>query len=76
MIFLNVEADSISWLLPAKKYIIDSALLEYQKSFDNKIFFEKINNQLGSYFDYVKKIKVPHLHIDIGKDKKDEKDKK
>ena len=53
--FLDVEADSISWLLPAKKYIIDSALLEYQKSFDNKIFFEKINNQLESYFDYVKK---------------------
>ena len=22
---------------------------------DNKIFFEKINNQLGSYFDYIKK---------------------
>ena len=53
--FLDVEADSISWLLPAKKYIIDSALLEYKQSFDNKIFFEKINNQLKSYFDYVKK---------------------
>jgi hypothetical protein len=53
--FLDVEADSISWLLPAKKYIINSALLEYKQSFDNKIFFEKINNQLKSYFDYVKK---------------------
>ena len=53
--FLDVEADSISWLLPAKKYIIDSALLEYEQTLDNKIFFEKINNQLGSYFDYVKK---------------------
>ena len=53
--FLDVEADSLSWLLPAKKYIIDSALLEYEQTLDNKIFFEKINNQLGSYFDYVKK---------------------
>ena len=25
--FLDVEADSIAWLLPAKQYIIDSALL-------------------------------------------------
>ena len=32
--FLDVEADSISWLLPAKKYIIDSALLEYEQTLD------------------------------------------
>ena len=29
--------------------------MEYEQTLDNKIFFEKINNQLGSYFDYVKK---------------------
>ena len=29
--------------------------MEYEQTLDNKIFFQKINNQLGSYFDYVKK---------------------
>jgi len=53
--FLDVEGDEISWILPAKKYIINTALLEYQVLFNNDIFFEKINNQITTYFDYVKK---------------------
>ena len=53
--FLDVEGDEISWILPAKKYIIKTSLLEYQDSFTNDIFFEKINNQITTYFDYVKK---------------------
>ncbi|MEC7822292.1 MAG: hypothetical protein VYA20_00895 [Candidatus Neomarinimicrobiota bacterium] len=53
--FLDVEGDEISWILPAKKYIIETSLLDYQDSFNNDIFFEKINNQITTYFDYVKK---------------------
>ena len=53
--FLDVEGDKISWILPAKKYIIKTSLLEYQDSFTNDIFFEKINNQITTYFDYVEK---------------------
>ena len=53
--FLDVEGDKISWILPAKKYIIKTALLDYQDSFTNDIFFEKINNQIATYFDYVEK---------------------
>ena len=53
--FLDVEGDEISWILPAKKYIIKTSLLEYQDSFTNDIFFEKINNQITTYFDYVEK---------------------
>ena len=53
--FLDVEGDKFSWILPAKKYIIKTSLLEYQDSFTNDIFFEKINNQITTYFDYVEK---------------------
>ena len=53
--FLDVEGDKISLILPAKKYIIKTALLDYQDSFTNDIFFEKINNQIATYFDYVEK---------------------
>ena len=53
--FLDVEGDEISWILPAKKYIIDTALFDYENTLNNKIFFEKINNQITTYFDYVKK---------------------
>ena len=53
--FLDVEEDEISWILPAKKYIIKTSLLEYQDSFTNDIFFEKVNNQITTYFDYVEK---------------------
>ena len=53
--FLDVEGDEISWILPAKKYIIKTSLLEYQDSLTNDIFFEKINNQITTYFDYVEK---------------------
>ena len=53
--FLDVEGEKISWILPAKKYIIKTALLDYQDSFTNDIFFEKINNQIATYFDYVEK---------------------
>ena len=53
--FLDVEEDEISWILPAKKYIIKTSLFEYQDSFNNDIFFEKVNNQITTYFDYVEK---------------------
>ena len=53
--FLDVEGDDISWILPAKKYIIDTALLDYKNRLNNEIFFEKINNQITTYFDYVEK---------------------
>ena len=53
--FLDIEGDEISWILPAKKYIIKTSLLEYQDSLTNDIFFEKINNQITTYFDYVEK---------------------
>ena len=53
--FLDVEGDEISWILPAKKYIIKTSLFEYQDSFNNDIFFEKVNNQITTYFDYVEK---------------------
>ena len=55
MNFLDIEGDKISWILPAKKYIINTSLIEYQDLLNNDIFFEKINNQITTYFDYVEK---------------------
>ena len=53
--FLDIEGDKISWVLPAKKYIINTSLIEYQDLLNNDIFFEKISNQITTYFDYVEK---------------------
>ena len=53
--FLDIEADSLSWMVPAKEYIIKNSLKEYEKTGDlNIIFSEKINNQIDTYFDYGK----------------------
>ena len=53
--YLDVEADSLSWIVPAKKYIIRKSLKEYDKQAElNIIFIERINNQIDSYFSYAK----------------------
>ena len=57
--FLNIEADSLSWIVPAKEYIIKNSFKEYEKTVDlNTIFSEKINNQIDTYFDYAKQRKL------------------
>ena len=57
--FLNIEADSLSWIVPAKEYIIKNSFKEYEKTVDlNTIFSEKINNQIDTYFDYAKERKL------------------
>ena len=54
--FLDVEQDEISWILPAKKYIIKTSLSEYTEGiFIDDIFIEKVDNQITTYFDYVEK---------------------
>ena len=51
--FLDIEADSLSWIAPAKQYIIKTSLEEYEDKVNlNTIFTEKINNQINSYFEY------------------------
>ena len=51
--FLDIEADSLSWIAPAKEYIIKTSLKEYDNEAKlNTIFIEKINNQIDSYFEY------------------------
>ena len=51
--YLDIEADSLSWIVPAKKYIIKKSLTEYDKQADlNIIFIERVNNQIDSYFSY------------------------
>ena len=51
--YLDIEADSLSWIVPAKKYIIKKSLTEYAKQADlNIIFVERVNNQIDSYFSY------------------------
>ena len=51
--FLDIEADSLSWIAPAKEYIIKTSLKEYGNEVKlNTIFREKINNQIDSYFEY------------------------
>ena len=51
--YLDIEADSLSWIVPAKKYIIKKSLKEYDKQADlNIIFVERVNNQIDSYFSY------------------------
>jgi hypothetical protein len=51
--YLDIEADSLSWIVPAKKYIIKKSLKEYDKQADlNIIFIERVNNQIDSYFSY------------------------
>ena len=51
--FLDIEADSLSWIAPAKEYIIKTSLKEYDNEAKlNTIFREKINNQIDSYFEY------------------------
>ena len=51
--YLDIEADSLSWIVPAKKYIIKKSLTEYDKQADlNIIFVERVNNQIDSYFSY------------------------
>ena len=53
--YLDVEADSLSWIVPAKKYIIRKSLKEYDKQAElNIIFIERVNNQIDSYFSYAK----------------------
>ena len=48
--YLDIEADSLSWIVPAKKYIIKKSLTEYDKQADlNIIFVERVNNQIDSY---------------------------
>jgi len=57
--FLDIDADSLSWIVPAKEYIIKNSLEEYEKSVDlNTVFSEKINNQIDTYFDYAKQRKL------------------
>ena len=49
--YLDIEADSLSWIVPAKKYIIKKSLKEYDKQAElNIIFIERVNNQIDSYF--------------------------
>lgn len=51
--YLDTEADSLSWIVPAKKYIIKKSLKEYDKQAElNIIFIERVNNQVDSYFSY------------------------
>ena len=51
--YLDIEADSLSWIVPAKKYIIKKSLKEYDKQAElNIIFIERVNNQIDSYFSY------------------------
>ena len=51
--FLDIEADSLSWIAPAKQYIIKTSLEKYDDKVNlNTIFTEKINNQINSYFEY------------------------
>ena len=51
--YLDIEADSLSWIVPAKKYIIKKSLKEYDKQAElNIIFIEKVNNQIDAYFSY------------------------
>ena len=51
--FLDIEADSLPWIAPAKEYIIKTSLKEYDNEAKlNTIFREKINNQIDSYFEY------------------------
>ena len=51
--YLDIEADSLSWIVPAKKYIIKKSLKEYDKQDElNIIFIERVNNQIDSYFSY------------------------
>lgn len=51
--YLDIEADSLSWIVPAKKYIIKKSLKEYDKKAElNIIFIERVNNQIDSYFSY------------------------
>jgi hypothetical protein len=51
--YLDIEADSLSWIVPAKKYIIKKSLKEYDKQAElNIIFMERVNNQIDSYFSY------------------------
>ena len=53
--YLDIEADSLSWIVPAKKYIIKKSLKEYDKQAElNIIFIERVNNQIDSYFSYAK----------------------
>ena len=53
--YLDIEADSLSWIVPAKKYIIRKSLKEYDKQAElNIIFIERVNNQIDSYFSYAK----------------------
>ena len=53
--FLNIEADSLSWIVPAKEYVITASLKDYdQKIALNDIFKERINSQVDSYFSYAK----------------------
>ncbi|MDA9841273.1 hypothetical protein N9C34_01265 [Candidatus Marinimicrobia bacterium] len=51
--YLDTESDSLSWIVPAKKYIIKKSLKEYDKQAElNIIFIERVNNQVDSYFSY------------------------
>lgn len=51
--YIDIEADSLSWIVPAKKYIIKKSLKEYDKQAElNIIFIERVNNQIDSYFSY------------------------
>ena len=53
--YLDIEADSLSWIVPAKKHIITKSLEDYNKKAQvNSIFKERINNQINSYFSYAK----------------------
>ena len=57
--FLDIDADSLSWIVPAKEYIIKNSLEEYENSVGlNTVFSEKINNQIDTYFDYAKQRKL------------------
>jgi hypothetical protein len=43
----------LSWIAPAKQYIIKTSLEKYDDKVNlNTIFTEKINNQINSYFEY------------------------
>ena len=57
--YLDIEADSLSWIVPAKKYIIKKSLKEYDKQAElNIIFIERVNNQIDSYFSYAEERKL------------------
>ena len=57
--YLDIEADSLSWIVPAKKYIIKKSLKEYDKQAElNIIFVERVNNQIDSYFSYAEERKL------------------